>query len=196
MRRLLEEIEGVAVVGEASNGHQALELAATSDPHVVLLDVAMPILNGLEAATRLSKSHPDIRVIILSMHADEEYVAQALRAGASGYLIKDSSVPELEIALRSVLRGERYLSSVISTRLALDYLRTRSAAAPILTSRQREILQLIAEGHSIKSIAHRLGVSAKTAESHRAQLMERLDIHDIPGLVRFAIRTGLVSADQ
>jgi DNA-binding NarL/FixJ family response regulator len=198
-RSLLESVEGVSVVGEAGDGHEALRLIAELEPDVVFLDVALPGLNGLEVAARVAKEHAGVRVVILSMHANEEYVLRALQAGAAGYMLKDARAPELELALRAVMRGETYLSQAISRRVVEDYVKRTGAGAPstapALTPRQREILQLIAEGASTKEIAHRLEVSVKTVETHRAQLMDRLDIHDVAGLVRYAIRIGLVSPE-
>jgi DNA-binding NarL/FixJ family response regulator len=198
LRTLLESLQGVEVVGEAGDGHEALRLAEVLRPDVVLLDVGMPGLNGLEVAGRLVTSDPAIRVLILSMHTSEEYVLRALRAGCAGYLLKGSAVSELEIAVRAVARGETYLSPAVSKRVVDDYVsRTGGAADPLdaLTPRQREILQLAAEGHSSKEIAQTLGLSPRTVEAHRAQLMERLDIHDLAGLVRFAVRVGLVTGE-
>jgi DNA-binding NarL/FixJ family response regulator len=198
VRALLEELPDVKVVAEAADGHQALALAKAHRPHVVLMDVAMSGLNGLETTARLVKEFPDVRVIILSMHANEEYIWQALRAGASGYLLKSASTAELELALKAVGRGETYLDPAIARRVIAGY---ASGAAqqksPIeqLSPRQREILQLVAEGRTTKEIAFLLNLSVKTVETHRAQLMERLDIHDVPGLVRYAIRQGLVSVE-
>lgn len=198
VRALLEELPDVTVVAEAADGHQALAFAKAHRPDVVLMDVAMSGLNGLETTARLVKEFPDVRVIVLSMHANEEYIWQALRAGASGYLLKSASTAELELALKAVSRGETYLDPGIARRVIAGY---ASGAAqqksPIeqLSPRQREILQLIAEGRTTKEIAFLLNLSAKTVESHRAQLMDRLDIHDVPGLVRYAIRQGLVSAE-
>lgn len=199
IRSLLADLPGVEVVGEAGDGHEALGLVRERAPHVLLLDIGLPGLNGLEVAARVAAAHPATRVIMLSMHAHDEYVQGALRAGAAGYLLKDASVPELELALRAVTRGETYLSPAVSKRLVRELVGRRDAEprlAEALTPRQREVLQLIAEGHSTKEIAHRLGLSVKTVESHRAQIMERLDIRDVPGLVRWAIRAGLVSPER
>jgi len=200
IRSLLEGLEGMLVAGETGDGRDALELAAQRSPHVVLLDIGLPGMNGVEVAARLAKERPEARVIILSMHATEEYVSQALQAGASGYLLKDASVAELELAIRAVARGETYLSPAISKTVIDEYVRRVGSApaspAAVLTPRQREILQLLAEGHSTKQIAHGLGVSVKTVETHRAQLMDRLSIHDLAGLVRYAIRVGLVTPDR
>lgn len=199
VRALLEELPDVTVAAEAADGHQTLAFVKAHRPDVVFMDVAMSGLNGLETTARLTKEFPDVRVIILSMHANEEYIWQALRAGASGYLLKSASTAELELALKAVSNGETYLDPAIARRVIAGY---ASGAAqqksPIeqLSPRQREILQLIAEGRSTKEIAFLLNLSTKTVETHRAQLMERLDIHDVPGLVRYAIRQGLVSAES
>ena len=195
IRSLLSTIAGFDVVGEAGTGHEALELTDKLRPHVVLMDIAMPAINGLDATARLVERHPEVRVIILSMHASEEYALQALRAGAAGYLLKDADLLELERAIVAVARGETYLSPAISKHVIADYKRrVAEQPEPIdrLTPRQREVLRLIAEGLSTKEIAFKLGLSVKTVETHRAQLMERLEIRDVAGLVRFAIRSGLV----
>jgi DNA-binding NarL/FixJ family response regulator len=199
IRALLEKIPSVEVVGEAGTGREALELVRSKLPNLVLMDIAMAELGGLEALPRITKDFPSVKVIILSAHASEEYVIRALRDGASGYMLKDSATTELELAINSVIRGGIYLSPSISRTVIDDYLqRVGGAVSPLeqLTSRQREILQLIAEGKNVKEIAADLDVSIKTVESHRLQLMDRLNIHDIPGLVRYAIRNGLVSAER
>lgn len=195
IRALLEQMEGVTVVAEASDGRTALDQIAACQPDVVLMDIAMAGLNGLEATRRLANEFPRVRVIILSVHAEKEYVRQALRAGAAGYLLKDAATVELELAIRAVARGETYLSPTVSKYVLDDYVQHLLAEPqPLdcLTPRQREILQLIAEGHSTREIARLLTLSVKTVETHRAQLMERLGVHDIAGLVRYAIRSGLV----
>ncbi len=196
LRSLLAELSWVEVVGEAADGREALRLAAVHKPHVVLMDVTMPDLNGLEATTRLTRQFPAVRVIILSMHANEAYVRRALGAGAAGYVLKDAERAELELALKSVARGGSYLSPAVSRPVISDYAE-RASQDPIarLTPRQREILQLIAEGSSTKEIAVKLGLSAKTVETHRAQLMSRLQIQNVAGLVRYAIRAGVASAE-
>jgi DNA-binding NarL/FixJ family response regulator len=198
MRSLLRDIEGVEVVGEAGDGAEALAMAARTHPDVVLLDIAMRGMGGLEAAARFREQHAGVRVIILSMHASEEYVLQALRAGAAAYLIKDSATAELELALKSVMRGETYLSPAISRQVVEGYVQRMGAgaAADPLTPRQREVLKGIAEGRSTKRIALDLGLSVKTVETHRAQIMERLGIRDVAGLVRYAMRTGLVPPER
>jgi DNA-binding NarL/FixJ family response regulator len=198
VRALLEELPEVKVVAEAADGHEALACTKAHRPDVVFMDVAMSGLNGLETTARLAKEFPEARVIMLSMHANEEYIWQSLRAGASGYLLKSASTAELKLALQAVSRGETYLDPAIARRVIAGY---ASGAAqqksPLeqLSPRQREILQLIAEGRTTKEMAFLLNVSAKTVETHRSQLMERLDIHDVPGLVRYAIRQGLVSVE-
>jgi len=174
-------------------------MVKTKLPDLVLMDIAMADLNGLDALSRIAKDFPDVKVMILSAHANEEYVIRALRSGAAGYMLKDAATSELELAISSVREGKTYLSPSIS-RTAIDsYLeRMGDVVSPLeqLTSRQREILQLIGEGKNTKEIAFDLEISIKTVESHRLQLMERLRIHDVPGLVRFAIRTGLVSVEN
>ena len=196
IRSLLEGLPGIEVVAEAGDGRDAIELVRTCSPDLVLMDITMGGMNGLEATACLLKEFPQLRIIILSMHANEEYVRQALQAGAAGYLLKDAATAELEVAVRAVARGETYLSPVISRQVIEEYLggRGEAGAGPLalLTARQREVLQLIAEGRTTKQIAGLLDVSVKTAETHRAQVMERLGIRDVPGLVRFAIRHGLV----
>ncbi|HEX9185394.1 MAG TPA: response regulator transcription factor [Burkholderiales bacterium] len=198
MRSLLRDIAGVEVVGEAADGAEALALAAREQPDAVLLDIAMKGMGGLEAAARFREQHPGVKVIILSMHASEEYVLQALRAGAAAYLIKDSATAELELALKSVMRGETYLSPAISRQVVEGYVQRMGAGAAVdpLTPRQREVLKGIAEGRSTKRIAADLGLSVKTVETHRAQIMERLGIRDVAGLVRYAMRTGLVPPER
>ncbi|MBI3802080.1 MAG: response regulator transcription factor [Deltaproteobacteria bacterium] len=207
IRALLHNLPGIQVVAEASDGREALRLINTHQPDLVLMDIAMAGLNGLEATARVTKEFPTVRVIILSMHSTEEYVAQALRAGAAGYLLKDAAATELELAVTAVARGETYLSPAVSKHVIANYLRRAggeetsgdektASSAVLLTPRQREILQLIAEGHSTKEIAATLHLSVKTVETHRMQLMGRLDVHDVAGLVRYAIRIGLVLPDR
>jgi DNA-binding NarL/FixJ family response regulator len=199
IRALLESLEDVQVVGEADNGRTALELIRTTHPHAVLLDIAMSEMNGLEAARRVHEEFPDVRVLMLSMHANEEYVRQAMRAGAAGYLLKDAAPTELALALRAILRGETYLSPAVSTGVIADSLHggfDTPSTYERLSPRQREVLQLIAEGKSTKDIARGLKLSIKTVETHRAALMRALDIHDVAGLVRYAVRLGLVTVDK
>jgi len=197
IRALLQGLEGVTVVAETGNGAEVLELARTHRPDVVLLDISMPGLSGLDVSEQLERELPEVRVVVLSMHANEEYVLQALRSGAAGYMLKDSATAELELALKAVMQGETYLSPPISKQVVEGYVQRVGAEQPAsekLTPRQREVLQLIAEGLSTKEIAYRLELSVKTVETHRAQLMERLQIRDIAGLVKYAIRSGLASS--
>jgi DNA-binding NarL/FixJ family response regulator len=196
---LLEKMSDVEVVGEARTGREALELVKSKLPNLVLMDIAMTELGGLEALPRIMKDFPGVKVIILSAHANEEYVIRALRSGAAGYLVKDAATAELELAIRSVIEEKTYLSPSISRTVINSYLeRVGGQLSPLeqLTPRQREILQLLAEGRNTKEIASDLDISVKTVESHRLQLMERLNIHDVPGLVRYAVRSGLVSAER
>ena len=197
MRSLLGGMAQVEVVGEAASGEEALVLAERERPDVVLMDIAMKGITGLEAAARMRDQHPGVRVIILSMHAGEEYVLQALRAGAIGYLLKDAATGELELALRSVMRGESWFSPAVSRQVVEGYVQRvgGEGAADVLTARQREVLRLVAGGKSTKEIAYDLNLSVKTVETHRAQIMERLGIRDVAGLVRYALRTGLVPPD-
>ena len=204
IRTMLEGLPGIEVIGEASDGREALKLVASKSPDLVLMDIAMPGLNGLDTAARIARDHPHVRVVILSMYLNEEYVLGALRAGATGYLLKDADPSELELAVRAVTRGEMYLSPGVSKHVIEDYLRRLGTEAQVdleikpaspLTTRQREVLQLIAEGHTSREIAQILAISLKTVESHRQSIMERLDLHDLASLVRYAVRTGLVSLD-
>ena len=195
IRALLEKVNEVEVVAEAADGREALDLIRKHQPDVVLMDIAMPGLNGLEATRRLGKTEPATRIIILSMHASEEYVWQALRAGARGYLLKGASLAELELAIKSVAADQIYLSPPISKSLIEEYLHpTGGERRPTesLTPRQSEILKLIANGKSTKQIALDLKISVKTVETHRSLLMKRLKVRDVAGLVRYAVRTGLV----
>lgn len=201
LHALLQSFDDVEVLAECSDGQEALAEVSRGKPDILMLDISMPGMNGLEVARRVPTVSPATRVLVLSMHAGPDYVAQAMRAGIAGYLIKDAAVEELRNALDTLAAGRSYLSPVISETILHGFLRTgkdpASAGAELdkLTARQREILQLIAEGHGTRDIAGRLSLSVKTVESHRSQIMDRLDIHDVPGLVRFAIRQGLVSAD-
>lgn len=197
LRALLEKLPGIEVVGEASNGREALELVKAKVPDVVLLDITMSELCGLEVLPRIVNEYPTVKVIILSGHSNEEFVLRALRCRAAGYMLKDVVAEELPLAIKAVTEGKTYLSSSVSRTVVESYLERsvwKACPAEELTSRQREILQLIAEGQSTKEIAFALGISIKTVETHRTQLMERLHIHEVAGLVRYAIRIGLISA--
>ena len=194
---LLGSLRGVEVVGQVADGATAIQAIEELQPDLAILDITMQGMSGLDATAIITQKFPDVRVMILSMHASEEYVLQALRVGAAGYLLKDAGIDELEIALRSVAAGETYLSPSVSRHIAAYVKRTGSENEPreTLTPRQREILQRIARGRTTQQIAAELFISAKTVETHRTQLQARLDIHDVAGLVRYAIRVGLVDSD-
>jgi DNA-binding NarL/FixJ family response regulator len=196
LRAILEEMPDVEVVAEVADGHEALRSIEELKPDLAILDISMPSLNGLEVVARVGRDHRRTRCIILSMHVDDEYIRRALAAGAAGYLLKSSDRGELETAVRAAARGETWLAPEVSKRIAAAYARGEGpqTQGPVerLTPRQREVLQLIAEGLSTKEIAQRLDLSVKTVESHRAELMQRLDIHGVAGLVRYAIRVGIV----
>lgn len=200
MRALLSELPGVEVVAETGDGREALRLVREKKPDIALIDISMPELNGLEVASRIVHEYPNTRVIIVSMHGDDESVRRALVAGASGYLLKNSDRSELELALRAVARGDKWLTPSLMKRVVAAY--TQGAPAPgdgrfaVLTPRQREVLQLVAEGHSNKEIASRLNVALKTVETHRTELMDRLGIHGVASLVRYAIQVGLVRPES
>lgn len=213
IRALIEGLPDMEVAAEASEAQAAMQQAALCQPDIVLMDIALPGLNGLELTARLLRTQPQPRIIILSMYANEEYVLQALRMGASGYLLKDASLGELELAIRAVMRGEAYLSPPVSRHVVAAYVQGQTPPAEadaermrapqsgtitpeLLSPRQREILRLIAQEQTTQGIANRLNISVKTVETHRAQLMERLDIHSIAGLVRYAVRMGLVRSDE
>jgi DNA-binding NarL/FixJ family response regulator len=191
--RILLEQAGMVVIGEASDGQEALRSAHEQSPDVAVLDIAMPHLNGLETARRLREALPQTKIVLLTMHTEDPYVLEALQAGAVGYVLKTQAAVDIVQAIRDVLQGGIYLSPRVSRAVVTAYL-TRSHLPPDpLTSREREILQLIAEGQTTKEIASRLGLSVKTVESHRINLMRKLDIHETATLVRYAIRRGLAS---
>jgi DNA-binding NarL/FixJ family response regulator len=200
IRALVEGIEGVVIVAEADNGRAAVALAKAHRPDLTIMDISMKELNGIEATLQIRAENADARVLILSMHATEDFVRRALKAGAAGYLVKDSAPLELRMAIEAIRRGEIFVSSRVSQHLVAGLAEGRpkpaDSALDTLTPRQREILQLVAEGRSTKEIAFALSVSIKTVETHRAALMERLGIHDVAGLVLFAVRHKLVSAER
>lgn len=197
LRALLDDIPDITVVAEAENGEQAIALALQHKPDVALLDITMPGTNGLQAARHIMAGLPKVRIIILSMHASEEYVTQALKLGVSGYLLKDAATFELQAALEAVSAGQTYLSPRVTSQLVESRVRQAEVQPePALTPRQLEVLRRLAMGKSVKEIAHELQISAKTVETYRAQLMERLGMRDLASLVRYAIRTGLVSAES
>jgi DNA-binding NarL/FixJ family response regulator len=199
IRTVLDNTTDIEIVGEAGNGEEAIRLVEEQNPNVLLTDIAMPGLSGLELTRQMAGTFPKVRVIILSMYSDDEHVYLALRAGATGYLIKSASRQELPLAIRAVATGHTYISSTLSGALVKNY-----AKYPIvhlnplsrLSHRQTQVLQLIAESKTTKQIALELNISVKTVECHRAQLMDRLEIHDVPGLVRFAIKSGLVHLEK
>ncbi|MBA4372374.1 MAG: DNA-binding response regulator [Thermodesulfovibrio sp.] len=203
-RALLRKIDGVEVIAEAADGNQALCLIRDLRPDIAILDISMPGLNGLEVTARAAKEYPDTRIIILSMHADDSYVLQALRAGASGYVLKDADISEFEQGVQAVGRGKVFLCSAVDEHITARYPGGAEAIGKtggdenpfaILTPRQREVLQLIAEGLTTREIAGRLNLSIKTIETHRTQIMDRLNIRDLAGLVRYAIRSGIASPE-
>jgi DNA-binding NarL/FixJ family response regulator len=192
LRSLLEQA-GMAVIGEASDGHEALRIAQAQRPDVAVLDIAMPHLNGLETARRLRETMPQTRSVVLTMHTEDPYVLEALQAGVVGYVLKTQAAVDLVQAIREVLQGAIYLSPRVAHAVVQAYLTKADLPPDPLTSREREILQRIAEGQTTKEIAQRLGLSVKTVESHRLRMMRKLDIHETATLVRYAIRRGLTS---
>jgi DNA-binding NarL/FixJ family response regulator len=191
-QKILSEQPDMEIVGEAGNGREAVELAASLKPDVVVMDVAMPEMNGIEATRRLMAAQPHTRVVALSMHKDSVYVRETLRAGARGYLLKDSGAGDLVAAVRAVASGESYLSPAVSNAVLDDYRRHVTAPIDLLSSREREVLQMLAEGKTNKEIAGALNLSVYTVEAHRGRIMEKLNMHSINELVRFAVRNGLI----
>jgi two-component system response regulator NreC len=190
--RALLEKQGFQVVSEASNGQEALRSVEKTQPDVAILDIGMPVLNGVDAARELMKSSPKTRVILVTQHDEDQYVMEALRAGVRGYVLKSQAAEDLVHAIQEVCRGSVYLSPNISSAVVDAYLSKRYASPDPLSGRERQVLQLVGEGKSTKAIATHLGISVKTAESHRARLMKKLDIHETASLVRYAIRRGLI----
>jgi DNA-binding NarL/FixJ family response regulator len=197
LRSLLESLRDLRVVAEAGDGQEALLLIEEHRPDVALIALGLPGLNGAEVITRARRSWPDVKALVMSMQHDEDQVRKALQAGSAGYLLKDSGFAELELAVRAVARGEAYLSPAVARYVIGEFVRavSESTSRPDLTARQREILQLTAEGCTTKETARRLGLTVKTVENHRAEIMKRLDIHDVAGLVRYAVRTGMVPSE-
>ena len=197
LRTLLEAEEDISVVGESENGHQAVQLAKGLQPDVIVMDIAMPSLNGLEATRQITRESPAPRVLILSSYSDDEYVQQLTEAGASGYLVKQSAGPDLVKAIREAKKGNAFFSPIISRRLLDHHRRASSAGQPlkkgsVLTPREMQVLQLIAEGHANRQIADKLCISIKTVEKHRQEVMNKLDIHDVASLTRYAVSRGIV----
>ena len=193
---LLGAESDMEVVGEASNGLEAIELAKKLSPEVILMDIGMRQLNGLEATREIKKLFPSMKILVLTMHENEEWIFQILKAGASGYLIKDSAMTDLTSALRAVYQGDSYLSPSISKMVIEEYIRKaesgeKKGVEDLLSGREREILQLIAEGNSVPQISSLLCISKKTVEAHKTHIMEKLNIHDKVGLIKYAIRSGL-----
>lgn len=200
LRSLLEKQQDMEVVAEAENGRIAVRLAAEMAPDVVIMDVTMPDLNGVEATRQIVETSPDIKVIALSMHSDATFVTEMLKSGAAGYLLKDCAFEELARAIRTVINDKTYLSPSISGVVVEDYIhrisKTEFSGFDVLTDREREVLQLIAEGSSTKQIAIKLHISIKTVETHRRQIMSKLGIHTIAELTKYAIRKGLTSLEK
>jgi DNA-binding NarL/FixJ family response regulator len=197
LRALLETERGVEVVAEASDGHEALRLCEATAPDIAILDVAMPRLNGIEVAARVLKQRPELRVIVLSMHSDESYVVRALRAGARGYLLKEATDDDLLPAVRAVARGKTFFSPAVSAMLLEDHVRHLQQRGledsyHLLTDREREVLQLLAEGRSNKEVAAALNVGLSTIETHRANLMQKLDLHNTAEIVLYAVRKRII----
>ena len=192
--RALLEREGLEVVAEAANGHEAVRLAGELLPDVAVLDFAMPLLNGLDAAKEIRRRSPRTRIILLTVHSEDHYVLEAVRAGVHGYVVKTQAAADLVQAIREIRGNAIYLSPTISRAVVEAYFDKVTPPGDVLSSRERQVLQLVAEGKTTKEIAGLLGVSIKTADSHRTRIMRKLDIHDTAGLVRFAIRRGLIPA--
>jgi two-component system, NarL family, response regulator NreC len=198
MRKILEERRDWEVVGEASDGRDAVRQAEAQAPDVAVLDIGMPLLNGIEATRQIVRHHPDVRVLIVSMHSQEAYIIQALKAGAHGYLLKDSADTELIRAVTAVAAGKSFFSPAVAKVMLDDYVRHITDKGMVdrydsLSEREREIFQLIAEGHSNKEIADLLGVSPATIETHRGHILQKLDVHNTAELVLYAVRRGIVS---
>ncbi len=191
-KMILEAQPDMEIVGEAGNGREAVETAEKLRPDVVVMDVAMPELNGIEAARRLVDTNPHAKVLALSMHKDSVYVREILRAGARGYLLKDSVAADLVAAVRAVASGQSWLSPAVSNAVLDDYRRHVTNPIDLLTSREREVLQMLAEGKTNKEIAGVLNLSVYTVDAHRGRIMEKLNLHSINELVRFAVRNGLI----
>jgi len=197
MRLVVEQLPDTVVVAEAATGHEAIERARAERPDLVIMDISMRELNGIEAALRIRTEMPGTRVLMLSSHSSAEFVSRALKAGASGYVVKDAMPQELSAAISAIRSGQAYLSPTASREVAASLARGGKGESPLesLSSRQREVLQMVAEGKTVKQIAFALNLSAKTVETHRAEMMRRLDIHDIAGLTLFALRNGLIDGE-
>ncbi len=190
--RVLLEREGFDVVAEASDGREAMKLCETHSPEVAILDLAMPLLNGVDAAREIIKTNPRTKVVLLTMHTEDHLILESLRAGVTGYVLKTKASGELVQALRAVCRGEMFLTQSISRTIVQAFVRNSDVPELPISDRERQVLQLVAEGKTNKEIATLLGISVKTAESHRSNMMDKLNIHDTAGLVRYAIRKGII----
>jgi two-component system response regulator NreC len=198
LRVLLEQQPDLTVVGEASDGREAVALVASQRPDVLVMDIGMPSLNGIEAAAQITQSNPEAAIVMLSMHSDESYVLRALKAGARGYLLKDSAEADLIRAVRAVAEGKSFFSPAVSKVLLDDYVRKLKRSGTedpydLLTPREREVLQLVAEGKSNKEVAQLLNLSVYTVETHRSNIMEKLNLHGVPELILYAVRKGIIS---
>jgi len=198
LRVLLEQQPDLTVVGEASDGREAVALVASQRPDVLVMDIGMPSLNGIEAAAQVTKGNPEAAIVMLSMHSDESYVLRALKAGAKGYLLKDSAEADLIRAVRAVAEGKSFFSPAVSKVLLDDYVRKLKRSGTedpydLLTPREREVLQLVAEGKSNKEVAQLLNLSVYTVETHRSNIMEKLNLHGVPELILYAVRKGIIS---
>ncbi len=198
LRVLLEQQSDFAVVGEASDGREAVALVDAQKPDVLVMDIGMPNLNGIEAAAQITQAHPEMSIVMLSMHSDESYVLRALKAGAKGYLLKDSAETDLIRAVRSVAESKSFFSPAVSKVLLDDYVRKLKRSGTedpydLLTPREREVLQLVAEGKSNKDVANLLNLSVYTVETHRSNIMEKLNLHGVPELILYAVRKGIIS---
>lgn len=192
--RVLLEREGFTFSAEASDGREAIQLCEKHKPDIAVLDLAMPLLNGIDAAREIIKVNSKIKVILLTMHTEDHLVLESLRAGVTGYVLKTRASSELVQAIRAVSKGEMYLTQSISRTIVQAFLNKDDVPDRFLSDRERQVLQLVAEGKTTKELATILGISAKTAESHRSNIMDKLDIHDVAGLVRYAIRTGIIQS--
>jgi DNA-binding NarL/FixJ family response regulator len=195
LRAILED-QGLDIVGDASDGQEAVRLCRELRPDVAVLDISMPLLNGIEAAREIAKESPDTRIVHLTMHPQDQFVLQSLQAGVTGYLLKENAVEELVAAIRTVVKGGLYVTSSASRSVVQLFLKGTGPARDPLTSRERQVLQLIAEGKNMKEIGGLLGVSGRTAHSHRAKIMAKLGVHDTASLVRYAVAVGLVPGEE
>ncbi len=198
LRLLLERQENMKVVGEAADGKQAVEIADAEKPDVVIMDIAMPHLNGVEAARQIAARNPQTAIVILSMHSDESYVIRSLKAGARAYLLKDSAEADLIAAIRAITEGKSFFSPAVRQLLKEDYMRQLAEMGAedsyeLLTTREREVLQLVAEGKSNKEVANLLNLSLYTVETHRTHILQKLNLHSVPELILYAVRKGIIS---